>query len=103
LAVDVLQAVIHCQDKARQEVLLDTLAWILHRDIPFTPSHLDLFFQALAKTDSADRLMQLLPGMLGAMERIAGLEPLTPRHRQELQAIQKRLAQADKKKQKNAA
>jgi hypothetical protein len=47
--------------------------------------------------------MQILPGMLGAIERIAGLEPLAPRHRQALETIQERLRHADRKKQKSAA
>jgi hypothetical protein len=42
LALALLEAVPACQDKTSQEVLLDTLAALLHRDLPFTQSHLDL-------------------------------------------------------------
>jgi hypothetical protein len=102
LAIALLEASDQCQDKPSREGLLDSLASVLRRELPFTESHIDLLLRAVKSTESVGSLLELLPGVFGAIERVVGIETLANEHRQVLLTIREKLRQADKKQQQNA-
>jgi hypothetical protein len=103
LAMTLLKTNQDCRDKATQEVILDTLATLLHRDISFSQNHIDPLLQAVGSAESAERIVRLLPGVLAAVNRVVGLEPLAQQHQQALRTIQEKLRPADKRQHKNTA
>jgi Domain of unknown function (DUF4132) len=97
-----LAAVAACEQAKDQQagtILLDLLSNVLRRNLPFTAEHVDPLLNAGSLSLASGR-QAVLPGVLGAIERIVGSQPLTDHHRQALSALGAQLAKAEAKPSK---
>src|SRR5262245_42599499 len=90
------------KDQQAGTILLDLLSNVLRRNLPFTVEHVDPLLNA-GSLSLASGGLAVLPGVLGAIERIVGSQPLGDDHRRALSALATQLAKAEAKPSKGMA
>jgi Domain of unknown function (DUF4132) len=101
-----LVAIAACEQGKDQQagtILLDLLSNLLRRNLPFTVEHVDALLNAGSLSLARGRFGGVLPGVLGAIERIFGSQSLADNHRDALAAVGARLAKTEAKPSKAAA
>ncbi len=90
-------------DRVSETGLLETLAAVLRRNIPFSEGDIGALLGLLAAAECGDERLAVLPGVLAAVGRVIGARALPAEHRQTLVSIRKLLGTGDAEQRKSAA